>query len=365
MPAPVVVAFLTVLTMSEHTIPERGWPASPEEIMSTRNDATRRAVSQIQAVAPTRTTVLLTGETGTGKGLIARLLHRLSTRNGMPFVAVHCGAIPETLLESELFGHEKGAFTGAVKRKLGRIEAAQGGTLFLDEIGTIAPSAQIKLLQVLQERSFFRVGGEREIEADVRIIAATNGDLASMKDSGAFRSDLYYRISVFPVHVPALRERIEDLEQLVLRIVRRYRFLSEKDIDDVHPDVMRAFRHYDWPGNIRELENLIERACILENTRTLTPESFPLELFTTPEPVATVPVETRQTLAEIRRAAVESVERRYLTELLTDKAGRIGEAASAAGITPRQLHKLMTRYGLRKEDFKPPARRLASPDPAN
>jgi DNA-binding NtrC family response regulator len=328
------------------------WQYDSLGLVRTHNAAMQQLFNKIRSVAKTQSTVLLTGETGTGKGVLARLIHRHSERAQNQFISVHCGAIPDGLLESELFGHEKGAFTGAVRRKLGKFEIARGGTLFLDEIGTISPATQIKLLQVLQERTIQRVGGEEIIATDVRIIAATNADLRRMVGEGSFRSDLYYRLNVFPIEIPPLRERTEDIPLLVEAFLKRLNQFHSKRIVAVSPEVMEAFSGYPWPGNIRELENLVERAYILETTSMLTPESFPGELFADGSRQAHLPLDITRTLAEVRRIGTESLERHYLKELLGLHQGRIDKTARAAGITTRQLHKLMTKYGLRKEEFK-------------
>ncbi len=328
------------------------WQADSLAIVQTNSPLMREVLEKARAVAPTKSTVLLTGETGTGKGILAKLIHSHSHRREKQFISTHCGAIPETLLESELFGHEKGAFTGAVRRKLGKFELAHGGTIFLDEIGTITPSAQIKLLGVLQEKSFQRVGGEANIEVDVRIIAATNTDLKKMRDQGLFRSDLYYRLSVFPIEIPPLRERREDIPLISRHILTRLNKFHLKEIQDIHPQILEAFDRYSWTGNIRELENLIERAYILETSSMLTPEGFPSELFTPEDTRAQLPLDTALKLAEVRRRGVETIERQYLKGLLTVHEGRIGKTAQAAGISARQLHKLMTKYRIRKEEFK-------------
>jgi DNA-binding NtrC family response regulator len=328
------------------------WQSDSLELVRTHSPAMQQVFNKIRSVAQTKTTVLLTGKTGTGKGLLARLIHQHSPRRSHQFISVHCGAIPDTLLESELFGHEKGAFTGAVRRKLGKFEIAQGGTIFLDEIATITPSMQIKLLQVLQDRTLQRVGGEENIETDVRIIAATNADLEKMGREGSFRSDLYYRLNVFPIEIPALAERIEDIPLLVGVFLKRLNRFHSKNIIDVDPQVMEAFKRYAWPGNIRELENLIERAYILETSSVLAPGSFPSELFASEVPPGRLSVDTALTLSEARRRSIEDLERLYLKELLACHKGRIKTTAQAAGITSRQLHKLMTKYGLRKEDFR-------------
>jgi len=331
---------------------DQSWQSDSLEFVQTESTVMKKVLDKVRSVAPTKSTVLLIGETGTGKGVLAKLIHRHSNRRDAPFISVHCGAIPDTLLESELFGHEKGSFTGAIRRKLGKFEIAKGGTIFLDEIGTITPSAQIKLLQILQDRTFQRVGGEETIEANVRIIAATNTDLKKMCDQGQFRKDLYYRLYVFPIELPPLGERAGDIPHLVEVFLKKMNKFDQKEIHDIHPQVLEAFRNYSWPGNIRELENLMERAYILESSFVLTPESFPGELFDSEAPSASVSVDACLSLAEMRSKGIEGIERHYLKELLTENRGKIKDSATAAGITTRQLHKLMKKYGIRKEEFK-------------
>ena len=328
------------------------WQSDSLEMVQTRNTEMGKVFDKIRSVAPTKSTVLLIGDTGVGKGVIARLIHRHSNRNDGQFISIHCGAIPDTLLESELFGHEKGAFTGAVRRKLGKFEIAQGGSIFLDEIGTITPSAQIKLLQILQDGTFQRVGGEEVVEANARVVSATNVDLDDMCNKGLFRRDLYYRLNVFPIHMPSLRERLEDIPLFVEVFLRKLNKFFPKEIHDVHPEVMDAFAHYAWPGNIRELENLMERAYILESSPMLTPESFPTELFDFDSAVASGPMSSSRSLSDTRRKGVDEIERIYLKELLTQHKGRIKKSAEVAGISTRQLHKLMKKHGLQKEDYK-------------
>jgi len=328
------------------------WQSEALDFVQTKSPVMRNLFSKVRSVATTRSTVLLIGETGTGKGELAKLIHRHSNRRDAQFIAVHCGAIPDTLVESELFGHEKGAFTGAVKRKLGKFEIANKGTIFLDEVGTVTPSAQIKLLEVLQDRIFQRVGGEETIEVDVRIIAASNMDLKKMCEQGEFRKDLYYRLNVFPIEVPPLRDRIEDIPHLVDVFLERMNKFHTKEIHHVDPQVMEAFMSYAWPGNIRELENLMERACILESSPVLAPDSFPSELFESELPPARLSSPPLLTLAETRNRGVEVIERRYLNQLLSRNKGKIKDSAHDAGITTRQLHKLMKKYELRKEGFK-------------
>jgi DNA-binding NtrC family response regulator len=326
----------------------------PESLVTidTKNILMKKVYEKVRSVAPTKSTVLITGETGTGKGVLAHIIHQHSNRRNAQFISVHCGAIPDTLLESELFGHEKGAFTGAVKRKLGKFEIANGGTLFLDEIGTITPSAQIKLLQVLQEGIFQRVGGEEIIKTDVRIITATNANLESRCADETFRKDLYYRLNVFPIEIPPLRERTEDIPHLVEIFIKKMNNLNTKDISRIDPNVLKSFMNYSWPGNIREMENLIERAYILETSSELTPDSFPGEMFENSFLLTKMPINSSIRLAEARQKTIEDFERKYLKELLVLKRGKIKDSAEAAGITTRQLNKLMVKYGIRKEDFK-------------
>jgi transcriptional regulator with GAF, ATPase, and Fis domain len=317
--------------------------------------AMKAVLEQARTVAPTRATVLLTGETGVGKGVLAKLIHQWSNRTERPFVAVHCGAIPDSLLESELFGHEKGAFTGAHRRKQGKFELADGGTLFLDEVGTITPSVQIKPLDILQERRFHRVGGEEDIEVDIRIVAATNSDLNRMQKEGRFRSDLYHRLNVFPIDIPPLRERKEDVPALVAHLLERLNALYSKEIAGLEPRVQEAFLSYDWPGNVRELENVLERAHILESTVRISAQHVPFEILNTAEKHVAVamPVGGSKTLAAARTEAVAAAERHYLVEVLAAHQGRIDASARAAGITTRQLRKLLAKYQIRKTDFKP------------
>ena len=332
----------------------RVWKSEALEQSLTNNPAMKAVYEKVKMVAPTNATVLLTGETGTGKGVLARMIHRLSQRADRQLISVHCGAIPETLLESELFGHEKGAFTGAHRRKLGRFEIASEGTIFLDEVATIGLESQIKLLEVLQDGVFTRVGGEANLQTDARVIAAANLDLSQLVEQGKFRQDLYYRLNVFPIHLPPLRERLEDIPLLFEYFRKRLNRRHGKKIADIHPLALDALSRYPWPGNIRELENLIERAFIIETGRVLNPDSFPAEMFTA-EPSASTDNKgavNPPTLAEVRRRAVEEIERRYVRDLLTTHQGRIGRAAAAAGVTPRQLHNILGKYGIHKEDFK-------------
>jgi formate hydrogenlyase transcriptional activator len=262
------------------------------------SSALESVLKGVKRVAPTSSTVLIQGETGTGKELIARAIHNISSRCGRPFVKLNCAAIPLDLLESELFGHEKGAFTGAIAQKLGRFELADKGTLFLDEVGDIPPSLQPKLLRILQEQEFERLGSSRTHQVDVRLVAATHRDLARMVRNGEFRSDLYFRLNVFPVHLPPLRERREDIPALVTHFVELLGHRVGREIDNVPDETMLALCAYDWPGNIRELQNLIERAVILSEDGVL------------PNPLLTVGAErisaapTPTTLIDTERALI-------------------------------------------------------------
>ena len=331
---------------------DRFWKAEWLDVVRSRNPAMQAVFEKIRAVAPTIATVLLLGETGTGKGLLARLTHWHSLRCDKPFIAVHCGAIPETLIESELFGHEQGAFTGAIRKKLGKFEVARQGTIFLDEIGTISPAVQIKLLQVLQDGTFSRVGGEETLHTDARFIFATNADLEKLVAEGHFRKDLYYRIKIFPIEIPPLRDRIEDLPHMSEAFLESLNQRYSKAINKLHPAVVEAFRTYEWPGNVRELENVIERAYILERSDMLMPLNFPANMMPAEGVVLTDTPLDAMSLAMGRQLAIEDFERRYLRELLSRNKGRINLSARQAGITSRQLNRLMNHYKICKEDYK-------------
>jgi formate hydrogenlyase transcriptional activator len=258
------VAAIEILRTSDQASYERRF----EQIIG-NSPALEAVLEQVERVAPTGSTVLIQGETGTGKELIAHAIHNLSSRCGRPFVRLNCAAIPLDLLESELFGHEKGAFTGAIAQKIGRFELADKGTLFLDEIGDIPAALQPKLLRVLQEQEFERLGSTRTHQMDVRLVAATNRDLMEMVSRGEYRSDLYYRLNVFPIQLPPLRERPEDIPALVTHFVEKFGRRMSREIEHIPPETMSALTSYPWPGNIRELQNLIERAVILSNDGVL------------------------------------------------------------------------------------------------
>jgi len=267
--------------------------------------ALESVLQQVERVAPTDSTVLIQGETGTGKELIAHAIHNLSSRCGRPFVRLNCAAIPLDLLESELFGHEKGAFTGAIAQKIGRFELADKGTLFLDEVGDIPPALQPKLLRVLQEQEFERLGSTRTHQVDVRLVAATNRNLMEMANRGDFRSDLYYRLNVFPIILPPLRERSEDIPALVAHFVEIYGRRMSREIEHIPPTTMSALTSYHWPGNIRELQNLIERAVILSNDGVL-PNPLPAG-ETLPFPTPSSPTTLKDSERILILHALESV----------------------------------------------------------
>ena len=340
--------YRTLLMKSELQYLRGRFLQSGIDSIHTESQAMRSAIDKLMAVAPMKTTVLLTGETGTGKSVLARIIHRYSNRADKQFIQVHCGAIQDTLLESELFGHEKGAFTGADRRKLGKFEIADKGTIFLDEVGTMTPSAQVKLLQVLQEETLQRVGGEVDIPVDIRVIAATNTNLEEMIEEGLFRNDLFYRLSVFPIEIPPLRERIEDIPLLADGFLRELNRINTKVINNIDPRVIELLQCYCWPGNIRELKNIIERAFIIEKSEVITPASIPKELsFDYRTGDHSLP-RTAGSLAEIKDTTVKE----YLRTLLDEFRGNIRRTAEKGGISTRQVHKLMKKYDLHKDIFK-------------
>ncbi|MDQ7037896.1 MAG: sigma 54-interacting transcriptional regulator [Aquificota bacterium] len=303
-----------------------------------RSRAILEVLDLIHRVAPTDATVLLRGESGVGKEIFARAIHFLSGRSGKPFVTVNCAAIPENLLEAELFGYEKGAFTGAYTTKKGKFELANGGTVFLDEIGDMPPSLQVKILRVLQEKEIERIGGTRPVKVDVRIIAATNRDLEKLMKEGKFREDLYYRLSVIPVFIPPLRERKEDIPVLVQHFLETFSREYSKKVS-VSPEVMDAFMEYDWPGNVRELRNVVERMVILDTDGVLTPDELPAEIR--PRRVK------KETAGDHRVRTVREVEKEMIEEALRRTGYVIKEAAKILGMTPRQVSYRIRKYGIK------------------
>jgi formate hydrogenlyase transcriptional activator len=305
------------------------------------SEGLRRVLENIDTVAPLDSTVLIYGETGTGKELIARAVHDLSTRKANAFVRVNCAALPTGLLESELFGHERGAFTGAIAQRAGRFELAHRGTIFLDEIGEIPLELQPKLLRVLQEREFERLGSSRTIRSDVRLIAATNCDLKAMVDERKFRSDLYYRLNVFPIRVPPLRERTEDIPLLVRHFVQQFSDRNNRTIDTILPETMEALTRYHWPGNIRELQNVIERAVIISRSATLTVALDELK----PNPGLKT-TQSRETLQQVLTETERTQVLRALEESSWVIAGPNG-AAVRLGMKRTTLVSRMEKLGIR------------------
>ncbi|HEX5752334.1 MAG TPA: sigma-54 dependent transcriptional regulator [Archangium sp.] len=292
----------------------------------------------VRRAASTRATVLILGESGTGKELIAQAIHQESQRRDKPFVKVHCAALSESLLESELFGHEKGAFTGAVARKEGRFELADGGTLFLDEIGEISPAVQVKLLRVLQQREFERVGGTQSLKVDVRIVAATHRDLVAEVKAGKFREDLYYRLNVVAVTLPPLRERKSDIPALVSHFLEKYSDAYGKDVRGLAPGTLQAMLSYDWPGNIRELENAIERAVVLAGGNELTTDDLP-PVLRGPRPTNSSPSSL------IPGATLAQIEREAILRTLEMVQGSTTRAAEILGISVRKVQYRLKEYG--------------------
>jgi transcriptional regulator with GAF, ATPase, and Fis domain len=290
----------------------------------------------VEVVAPTDANVLILGETGTGKELVARAIHRMSPRRNLPFVTLNCAAIPTGLLESELFGYERGAFTGALQQKIGRFEMAHRGTLFLDEVGDIPLDLQPKLLRALQEKSFERLGGTKTIPIDVRLVAATNRNLTQMMGDKLFRSDLYYRLKVFPITTPPLRDHPDDIPILARHFVRKYAAKMSRQIDKISTDTMRALENWHWPGNVRELENFIERSVILSSGTSL-----------------------RAPLAEIRPnvadstggATLEQVERDHIMRVLRESDGVVTTAATRLGLHRTTLNAMMRKLGISRKDL--------------
>ncbi len=322
--------------------------ATVEHGMVGESAAVKRVYQFIARVAPADTTVLVRGESGTGKELAARALHRNSPRGVRAFVAINCAALTETLLESELFGHERGAFTGAVAQKKGKLEVADGGTLFLDEVGEMPATLQAKLLRVLQEREFERVGGTRSIRVDVRVVAATNRDLEEAVRRGEFRQDLYYRLNVVSFEMPPLRERREDIPLLASYFVSKYAAKFKRRVTGLSTEARECLTSYDWPGNIRELENAVERAVVLGSTDRVLPEDLPETVLdaapdpSAPDPSAAAPV-TRY------HDALREAKRQLILRALEQSSGSFTEAARLLGVHPNYLHRLIRNLNLRPE----------------
>jgi len=301
-----------------------------------RSRAIQEVIRQLELVARARSTVLITGETGTGKELVARAIHDRSAQREMPLIKVNCAALPEALLESELFGHVKGAFTGATSSKKGKFALADGGTIFLDEIGTMSPAVQAKLLRVLQEREFEPLGAERTEKVDLRVVAASNRDLRRMVTEGRFLEDLFYRLSVIPIHIPPLRERREDIPALTDHFIRKHTQRTGKRTEKVEDAVLEAFRGYDWPGNVRELENTIERAVVLSPDPVITRREISLLGVTGATPVGLPSLKLHQN--------VDWVERETIERALQRAAGIKKDAADLLGISQRALSYYLAKH---------------------
>jgi formate hydrogenlyase transcriptional activator len=315
-----------------------------EEIVGS-SEPLRRVLSQVAKVAPTDSTVLILGETGTGKELIARAIHKRSNRSGRAFIRVNCAAIPPSLIASELFGHEKGAFTGAMQRRVGRFESADSGTIFLDEVGDLPPETQIALLRVLQEREFERVGGSQTVPVDVRVVAATNADLSAAVAEGTFRQDLFYRLNVFPIQIPALRERVDDIPLLVEYLIDRYAQAAGKKIKNINKGTLNLFQNYDWPGNVRELQNVIERAVILSDGETFSVDETWLTPLTPKASTTAVPLVAN--LIDHEKEMIENA-LREAEGLISGPSG----AATKLGIPRQTLESKVRKLGINRHRFK-------------
>ncbi|MGZ8227683.1 MAG: sigma 54-interacting transcriptional regulator [Methylococcaceae bacterium] len=302
----------------------------------------QKILQSVEVIAPTLATVLIQGQTGVGKELIARAIHAMSDRCRKPFIPINCGAIPESLIESALFGHEKGAFTGAIEVHQGYFERAEGGALFLDEVDTLSPAAQTRLLRVIQEGELERVGGKQTFQVDLRIISATNQNLEELVKQGAFRKDLYYRINVVRLNIPPLSERQEDLPYLVQLIVQRLSKKYNKTVESVSREVMQKIRGYAWPGNVRELENVLERSILFAKGKEMT--ELDLEI-----PVKTIGFEEWK---DIKERAISQVEQRFLEGALTQHQGDIKQVAENMSITTRAVYSKLKKYGLNLADYR-------------
>ncbi|MFR9650698.1 MAG: sigma 54-interacting transcriptional regulator [Rikenellaceae bacterium] len=321
----------------------KNFTTQPESIKG-KSGKMSEVFSLINSVAPTDATVIIRGESGVGKELVADAIHNASTRRDMSFIKVNCAALPDSLIESELFGHEKGAFTGATQRRIGRFEAANGGTIFLDELGDIPHSTQIKLLRVLQAREFERLGGTQTIKVDVRILCATNRDLERMIGEGDFREDLYYRINVFPIYIPALRERINDIPILVDHFIDKFNRQYNKGIKRITSMAIEALMMYNWPGNIRELENCMERACILSQESVIRVNCLPPTL------------QTAATSGTVAQGSLEvimgNLEKQVIIDALVASRGNIAKAASSLTITERIMGLRIAKYAIDPKRYK-------------
>ena len=311
----------------------------------------REVFDLIHRLAKVDTTVLIRGENGTGKELVARAIHYNSPRKNGAMIAINCGAIPEALMESELFGHEKGAFTGAHERKIGKFQLANGGTIFLDEIGELSPDMQVKLLRVLQERKFVPVGGSREVKTDARIIAATNRNLEKLIEENDFREDLFYRLNVMPIFLPPLRERTDDIEELTQYFIKRFNKQHGRTITALADDTLRVLRNHRWPGNIRELENVIERAFIVENSDRITLEALPEQLVRKSREQIDVDFSNGYQGPLDFEAFKENAEREFIISALKANKGKINKTVAEANIPKNTLLRKIKKYGINVKEY--------------
>ncbi|NUM59240.1 MAG: sigma-54-dependent Fis family transcriptional regulator [Bdellovibrionaceae bacterium] len=314
----------------------------------------REIFNLIYKLCKVETTVLVRGENGTGKELVARAIHMNSHRKDGPFIAVNCGAIPDNLIESEFFGHERGAFTGAIERKIGKFQAANNGTLFLDEIGELKPEMQVKLLRVIQDKTFTPIGTNREIKSNTRIIAATNRNLEKMIESGIFREDLFYRLNVLPIFLPPLRERLEDIERLVSYFIKIFNKKFNRRIEGITPETLLALKKHNWPGNIRELENFIERSFIIETGNMITNKSLQNELKREPHSNSQDKNDGNQntTFKPLDFDQFkEDMEKDFIIKALTQNQGRINQTVATANIPKNTLLRKIRKYGINVKEF--------------
>ncbi len=319
------------LTQENETLKKRVDSLESVEDLIGKSEAIKRVLKEVESVAPTNSSVIITGESGTGKELVARAIHANSLRKFYPLVSVHCGALTESLLESELFGHEKGSFTGALYNRKGRFEMADSGTIFLDEIATISAKMQVELLRVLETKSFMRVGGNKEISSDFRVICATNRDLKSMVEKGTFREDLYYRLNVMNIHVPPLRERVEDIPLLVEYFIRKYCTTMNKPVITIDPAASKRILAYQFPGNIRELENMIERAIVVGNGRKIGLADLPFG----------------KDVIESSVESLEDFEKAFILQILNKYSWNISRTAQALKVDRVTLYNKIKKYSLK------------------
>ncbi len=319
------------LAQENETLKKRVDSLESVEDLIGKSEAIKRVLKEVESVAPTNSSVIITGESGTGKELVARAIHANSLRKFYPLVSVHCGALTESLLESELFGHEKGSFTGALYNRKGRFEMADSGTIFLDEIATISAKMQVELLRVLETKSFMRVGGNKEISSDFRVICATNRDLKSMVEKGTFREDLYYRLNVMNIHVPPLRERVEDIPLLVEYFIRKYCTTMNKPVITIDPAASKRILAYQFPGNIRELENMIERAIVVGNGRKIGLADLPFG----------------KDVIESSVESLEDFEKAFILQILNKYSWNISRTAHALKVDRVTLYNKIKKYSLK------------------